>query len=288
MGGKYTKFKRLSGKYIVSNKFKNKTTPAFVLEFMDLLKRNRLKYVTSQYKDVYMGEAVFVIEEISKVEFCRRRRLNTRLTELNCNVVVYTNMYWQDGYFFGKMFKYDMDLFEYLRTEKICIESLLESLVPTLKAIHACGIYLQDIKPENILIDIYDNHIKFYFADFDYAFMEEDFPLFVHKRPWIRTMHYSPELGKPKTVLEARRNDIYAIAVMVGRIETFYNNGLEYNVFLRPRGGIMDRNFDDKWNLDRDLIYADKCASFIISGLNYERVINRFLFVLKNSVRVEF
>ncbi len=282
MGSRYSKFKNLKGKFDVQSKFRQQQAPAFVFEFIHLLKSNKLKHVPSQYKDVYLGDSVFVLEKITKIEYCRRKRLNRKLIEICSNVVVYNDMYWQDGFFYGKMVRYDMDLFEYLKTEKLSVPYFLSSIVPTLKKLHSSGIYLQDIKPENIFLKI-DEHVKFYFADLDYAFMADDFPLFVRDRPWIRTKQYSPELGRPKTPLEARRNDIYAIAVMVGRIEAFYNNGLVYNVFMTVKGTIMNKTFDDKWKIDKELVYSRHCANFIVNGVNYRQSIHRFLTLLQRA-----
>lgn len=284
MGANYTKFRHLVGKISLKNKFNIRKTPAFVLEFIDLLGRNRLQYVHSQYKDVYIGDSVFVIEKISNDEYIRRKCLYNHLNRLNYPVAVYSNMYWKDGYFFGKMFKYDMDLFEYLKTEEVDLKHLIKSLVPTLKALHASGIYPQDIKPENIFINIFEGHVDYYFGDLEYALVKGDFETGnIENRSWIRTKHYSPGFAKPSTALEARRNDIYAMAVMIGRIDSYYNNGFSYNVFLNYRGRIMSKDFDDKWKINKNLKYAEKCANFIISGLNYESCICNFLSVLQRT-----
>ena len=278
MGNRYIKIKHPQ-----INAKVPKNAPGFVLEFIRLLK-NRRGTLQGDKKKIFKSEDVYILEPISRVEYCRRRRLHSRLTDLKCNTVIYDDMYWYDGLFFGKMKRYDMDLFEYLRDERINIPDMLRQLIPSLQMMHSYGIYLQDIKPENIFIDVHStNNIEYCFGDVDYAFLEEDFPLFIDDRKWLRTREFSPELGKPKTQLEARRNDMYAFAVMIGRIETFYNNGEMYNVFTKTKGRIIDRDFDDRWKLNEEYVYAEKCANFIMSGLHYKHVINKFLYTFNTT-----
>jgi len=255
--------------------------PSFVLELFKLIRYGRGS-MKGDKKKVFLAEYVYIIEPISHVEYCRRRRLHLKLEIIN-HVANYEDMYWYRGMFYGRMKRYDMDLFEYLREDNVDVSHLIKTLVPTLRKLHADGIYLQDIKPENIFVDICTNHIKFFFADVDYAFMKRDFPLFVHERPWVRTKHFSPELGKPQNKVEAIRNDLYAMAVMIGRIETFYINGDLYNVFTKPRGRIMSRDFDDRWKMKKDYVYATYCANFIMSGMHYRHIIKRFLYTLETA-----
>lgn len=267
-------------KHPLINKKIPKNAPDFVLEFARLIK-NKHGTLYGQRKKIFLSDDVYVVEDISKVEFIRRQRIHKRLSDIKCNVATYKDMYWNNGTFFGKMKRYDMDLFDYLKDEQVCLPTLLRTLIPCLRAIHANGIYLQDIKPENIFLDIYPTHTQFYFADVDYAFVDHDFPLFVDRRPWMRTKDFSPELGKPRERLEAIRNDMYAMAVMVGRIETFYNNGEMYNIFTKHKGRILDREFDDRWKLNKEYVYAERCANFIMTGLHYEHVVLKFLYTLE-------
>lgn len=283
MGTKYVKMRdSVAGRYMPGRKFKIKTTPVFILSFAYKLNRNRFKYKEGQFKDIYLAETAYVVEAISKKEFHRRVMINN---EMVCYefVATYKTMHWYDGLFFGEMNVYDMDLFEFLKDEKINLKHFLDKMIPALQTLHANGIYLQDIKPENIFVDVFHNDINFLFADIDYALVKSDFPFEIQKRPWIRTKEYSPESRKPMSKMEARRNDLYAFAVMVGRIESFYLNDYMFNIFCKKKGNIISKTFDDRWKIPDEFKYSQKCANFIVSGMNYVSQIELFLLSLQRT-----
>ena len=272
MGNRYLKFRN----HDIPVKFYRFNTPGWCLKMIRMTNNGRFA-VQGKSKKIFLGEDVYVVEKISKAEFCRRKRLHTKLSQNNCGCATYTEMHWNNEYFVGKMPRFDLDLFEYLKEEKINIPEMLDQLIPSLQNIHASGIYLQDIKPENIFVNIFEDDLQFVFADVDYAFMSTDFPQFADKRPWIRTIEFSPEMGKPRSKSQATRNDIYAIAVLVGRIETYYNHNEVYNIFCKAKGSIINRDFDDRHKINREFVYAEMCANFILTGVLYRHCIKSFL-----------
>ena len=252
--------------------------PDFVNEFIYQYTFHQLKYIKGQYKDLFFCDnKVYGIEKISKTEFERRKILQKKIKNIK-NVVMYSESFYLNGCIIGIMDKYEMDLFELLKCSNIDIIDFVSQISSGLTHLHKCGVYIQDLKPENIFVNI-DNQDRFvyYIADIEYAFMDSDFSNII-SRPWIRTLHYTPCLRKPKTKIEAVRNDYYAFAVMIGRIETFYHNNLQLNVFCEPRTSILEKDWDDRYKLEEwVLIYSKFCSDFIVERLYYKNDIINFI-----------
>lgn len=254
--------------------------PDFVNEFIYRYNMHQLKYLKAEYKDLFFhDDHVYGIERISESEFIRRQTLQKRVKSIN-NVCMYKEMFYLDGITIGKMKKYEIDLFELLKTCLVDLDDFVWRLCTTLTDLHEAGIYVQDLKPENIFVDMKDNEFIYHIGDIEYSFLNYDFvdPSFVKKRTWIRTLNFCPNLGKPQTKLEAIRNDYYALAIIIGRIETFYIRKVKLNVFCEPREAIFE-HWDDRDTLKyiQGLKYSEICSDFIVEKLFYKTHVKNFI-----------
>ena len=193
---------------------------------------------------------------------------------------MYKEMFYFDGISIGKMDRYEIDLFELLKTCLVDLDDFVWKICRILKHLHDVGVYVQDLKPENIFVNINENEFVYYVGDIEYSFLNYDFvdPSVIKKRGWIRTLNFCPNVGKPKTKLEAMRNDYYALAIIIGRIETFYMKRVKLNVFCEPREGIFE-DWDDRDSLKyiQGLKYSRFCSDFIVEKLFYKTHVENFI-----------
>ena len=252
--------------------------PNFVNFFFYQYKYHQLKYVKGEYKDLFFHDNnVYGLELISNSEFNRRIILQEKVQSID-HVVMYNKMFYIHGVAIGVMDRYEIDFFELLKTCQINIDDFVQQICVILKNLHQHGVYIQDLKPENIFVSITSEKFVYHIGDIEYALMDGDFKDPVQKRVWVRTLNYCPNLGKPKTKLEAIRNDYYALAVIVGRLETFYVNETKINVFCEPRKSIFMEGWDDRYKLnDQDLKYSNFCSDFIVEKLFNKKDIKKFL-----------
>lgn len=271
---------------IFNTTFKDRFLPTFVKAFLREYTLHKLTYVKAQYKDLFFHDGkVYALEEINNIEYNRRKIMRRKLLNMDVNFVMYNEIFYMHGCFIGVMEKYDMDLFEYLKTTKIDLDDFVCQICKVISSFHKNGIYLQDLKPENIFIKIEENDAPtYYIADFEYALMDHDFenPIFIKKRRWVRTLQYCPNVGKPTTIIEAVRTDLYALAVIIGRIETTYTNNVELNIFLNKRYRVVKEEWDDRKKLEhfKNNKYSTLCADFIAENFFYIEHINSFVTIL--------
>jgi len=250
-------------------------------EVYSIFEHNMFELKQGNYKDVLKTNiSCFAIEVHPYVQKFRKQRLYSKLADVE-NVVVpkkieYVRLEDNKLLSVSKMDSYDTDLFDYLDDNKmINIPNFVRQMTKTIKTIHDAGIYCIDFKPENILLNV--NQQKFFITDIDNALMASDFldRRILRRQKWVRTPCYEPGLGKPCTRLEAVRTDLYALSLSIGRIESNYKHGKSYNVFLNPRNGIIDSDFDDRYKIPLELPFSRFCANFMVRDLMYkERIVN--------------
>ena len=146
--------------------------------------------------------------------------------------VTYSDMYWEKGIFYGKMLKYDSTLYDYIKGSNVHLPSLINTLIPCLKVLHNNGIYLQNISTKSIYVRVLSSHVEYSFGKVDYAFMKRDFPFFIAGRKWVKNPLYTASPYKPTIKYEAIRNDVYAIAILIGHIEMYLHGNKMLNIFL--------------------------------------------------------
>lgn len=254
--------------------------PKFVNSFIYQYNMHQLTYIKGEYKDLFFSDnKVYGIEIISETEFSRRIVLQDKIKNIK-NVVMYKEMFYLENVIIGVMDRHEIDMFELLKTCQINLDDFVKKICCILKKLHKNGIYIQDLKPENIFVDITETEFIYNIGDIEYALFDADFDTKM-SRLWVRTLNYSPNLNKPKTCLEAMRNDYYSLAVIIGRIETFYNNEIKLNVFCEARKGVFEEGWDDRYKLKgENLKYSKFCSDFIVEKLFYKQHVQNFLSTL--------
>lgn len=260
----------------------NRNSP-LLKEVYSIFEHNTFELKQGNYKDILKTNVYsYAIEVHEYIQKFRKNRLYSKLATVNdLNVVIpesieYVQLERNQVLSISKMKSYDTDLFDYLDDNKmINIPNFVCQMTSTINKIHNAGIYCIDFKPENILLNINDQ--KFFITDIDNALMKQDFisRQILRRKKWVRTACYEPGLGKPCNEIEAIRTDLYALSLTIGRIESHYKYGKTYNVFLNPRNGIIDDNFDDRSYIPLQMKLSRFCANFMVRDLMYkERIVN--------------
>lgn len=265
--------------------------PIFVQQFLYHYKNRQFQYLAGTYKDLFAkNDIIYSVEKMDHVEFCRRRKLYTDIENLRINTIMPTKVHYLNGCLIGEMRRLEVDLFEFLKNDYINLDEFVLQISRIICKLHANGIFMQDFKLENILVDVHDNsQLTYYLCDLDFALRKEDYfhREIIKKRIWVRTPEYTPTIHKPMTVFEAVRNDLYAFAKTIGLIETTFFLNKTYNVFTKKREDIVDDEFDDRDRIihykanGHDYRYAEFCADFMLEGIIYKSNIFNFLKTLK-------
>lgn len=244
--------KNTPSSYLVHKAVPIQILPSFVRSFyMDVLHDKCATCSQHAYKDLYFFKNHVISVECAKKEnYYTRKKIFSRLKDLR-HVLVPSNIFYlplkkDSGIVFQKM-KYCKkgDMFDFMLNnmgkENINIDEFVFSMASTLIQIHKRGIFLTDIKLENIL---YDD--TFYFSDFEHAFLDQKFlPETANKKEihehvlrskqsgqlWVRTVHYLPAPDFPYTQKMAIRNDVFALARCIGMLIVSNRFNLSLHIF---------------------------------------------------------
>jgi len=283
--------------HLSSASFNRCDMPQFVQKlFFDL---NHRRYDNCRYdhsKDIYMcKQLVYSIEYVTAKHFKSRFELSKRIQSLEPHIRKhillpnkshYTPIDVHSGIAFQEFVRCAMDMCDFctlyrgreqdaFREHAFDIDRFVLTLSMTLKRLHEVGVYLADVKLENILI----KDGVYMFTDVEYAFVDPPTmtdkqytdPVYrdlnSSKRRWIKTAMYVPSDDYPLTQSMFIRNDVFALARCISRLMLSIRHNKHYRMFSGDVDSILH---DDRATIharDPDVMkipYIADCADCIV------------------------
>ena len=281
--------------HLVTSVLPKDDIPDFVIRFYGVINNNQYLYcIHNNYKDIFFcSNCVYTVER-TKFYIPNNVRTIHNLLRGDKHVLISHKIYYihltgTNGLLIQWMPLCDVgDLWHFCfkekRSKEIDIDGFVFTLATTLRTCHQKGIFLMDIKMENILGTTREHGIDWCFADIEYAFVDVDFiddesdleqvrryrMQMKNQYKWIKTKEYLPDFTYPYSRSLAVRNDVYAFARCLGTLICYQRYGQANTMFFGGDGGKVYDN-REAVNFIMDDEYIRLCGDCVIE---YEKYAN--------------